>query len=263
MTRISLNRMNKGEFAIRSSREAQAFQHRLARYRKERCGGTELLRPGYLRDLHAWAERSGANRLFTAVYDLEITFLFVEKDIRAVAGTHNRQFAPGRPYESSVPLFDDGAFAGKMDTLEHLTAFALRCRAFWDKVMGVLFLLCEPAKYESFAKASRRKRYFVRCAENWPEPPPHLIRFLESPDFRGFDPDPQFPQILEKVMEHLDAIRTAEAHGTGTLRKSTLGTLRFEATDQASLVAHYNIALGTMKALRQTLDDRACGSAEK
>ena len=60
-------------------------------------------------------------------------------------------------------------------------------------------------------------------------------------------------------MEHLDGIRTAEAHGTGTLRKSTLGTVPLGESGPARLVAHCNIALGTMKALRQTLEALARG----
>ena len=256
---ISIGYMDNSEFVIRSSREAQAFQLRLGRYRKRRCGSTDLLPPGYVRDLFGYAQREGANRLFTAVYDLEITFLFMEMDICSVAGTHNLQFAPGRPHENSVPLLDDAAFSGKMDALEHLTAFALRCRAFWDKALGVLFLLCEPAKYEAFAKASSRKRFFAKHAADWSDPPPHLLRFLEDPNFRGLDPNPRFPHILERVMADLDAIRTAEAHGTGTLRKSALGTGPLDKSQHASLIAHYNIALGAMKALRRTLEELARG----
>ena len=251
--------MDSSEFVIRSSREAQALQLRLGRYRERRCGGTDLLRPGYLRDLFSYADREGATKLFAAVYDLEITFLFMEVDICSVAGTHNLQFAPGRRHENSVPLLDDAAFAGKMDNLGHLTAFALRCRAFWDKVMGVLFLLCEPAKYEAFVKAPRRKRFFGKSAVEWSDPPPHLLRFLEDPNFRGLDPNPRFPQIIERVMEHLDGIRTAEAHGTGTLRKSALGTVPMGESGHASLLTHYNIALGTMRALRRTLNDLSRG----
>ena len=248
--------MDNGKFVIRSSREAQAFQLRFAQYRKRRCGNDDRLRPGFFRDLFSYAHRERADRLFVAVYDLELTFLFMEIDTGSAAGVHNLQFAPGRPYEDSVPLIDDGAFVGKMDTLQHLTAFVLRCRAFWDKVMGVLFLLCDPANYEAFAKASSRKGFFAKHAADWPDPPHHLLRFLEDPNFRGLDPNPRFPQILKRVMEHLDAIRTAEAHGTGTLRKSTLGTGPIEESGHASLLAHWNIALGTMRALRRTIDDR-------
>ena len=60
-------------------------------------------------------------------------------------------------------------------------------------------------------------------------------------------------------MEHLDAIRTAEAHGTGTLRKSTLGTLPIGESATASVIAHWNIALGTTRALRRTIDDLVRG----
>ena len=253
---ISFIHMDNGKFVIRSSREAQAFQIRLAQHRKRRCGDHDLIQPGFFRDLFSYAHGERVDRLFVAVYDLELTFLFMEIDTCSAAGVHNLQFAPGRPYEDSVPLLDDGTFAGKMDTLQHLTAFALRCRAFWDKVMGVLVLLCDPANYEYFAKASSRKRCFAKYAAVWPDPPPHLLRFLEDPNFRGLDPNPRFPQILERVMEHLEAIRTAEAHGTGTLRKSTLGTGPFGGSGHAPLLAHWNIAHGTMRALRRTIDDR-------
>ena len=43
------------------------------------------------------------------------------------------------------------------------------------------------------------------------------------------------------VMEHLGGIRTAEAHGAGTLRTSTLGAVPISESKPASLVAHYNI----------------------
>ena len=259
MRSICSHRMDQGEFVIRSCREAQEFQFRLGQYRKRRCGGTDLLRPGYLHDLYSFAQRGDATRLFAAVYDLEITFLFMEMDICSTAGTHNLQFAPGRPHENSVPLFSDAAFAGKMDTLEHLTAFALRCRAFWDKVMGVLFLLSEPAKYDAFTSNRSRRRFFANRAAEWPDPPSHLLGFLQDPNFRALDPKPRFPDILVQVMDSVDTIRTAEAHGAGRLRKSALGTVPVEESLHATLLAHYNIGLGTMKALRRTLEELACG----
>ena len=70
-----------------------------------------------MRDLFTYAGREGATKLFAAVYGLEITFLFMEMDIGSVGGIHNLHFAPGRRHEKSLPLLDDAAFAGKMDTL--------------------------------------------------------------------------------------------------------------------------------------------------
>ena len=258
--------MNLGEsfceddelFIIRSSREAHVLQFRLSKYRQRRCGSQDLLRPGFLRDLFSYTHAKGDTRLFVAVYDLEMTFLFMQIDISSVAGVHNLKFAPGRPNSDFVPLFDDGTFAGKMDILEHLTAFALRCRAFWDKFMGVLFLVCEEEKYDKFARAKSRKRYFANRAAEWPNPPSHILRFLEDPNFRDLDPNPRFPRILEQVVEDLDAVRTAEAHGTGTLRKSTLGRMPSIGSGLVSLFAHWNIALGATRALRRTLEDLSC-----
>ena len=252
-------REDNEQFIIVSSREAHSLQIRLSKYRQRRCGGQDLLRPGFLRDLFSYSHSKGDTRLFVAVYDLEITFLLMEIDISSVAGVHNFKFAPGRPNSDSVPLLDDATFAGKMEILEHLTAFALRCRAFWEKFMGVLFLVCEEKRYDTFARAKSRKRYFANRAAEWPNPPSHILRFLEDPNFRELDPNPRFPKILEQVMEDLDVVRTAEAHGTGTLRKSTLGQMPSIGHGLASLLAHWNIALGATRALRRTLDDLSCG----
>ena len=143
--------MDNRDFVINSSRDAQALQLRLVQYRNRRCGrGLDPFQYGFLRDLFSYARMRGNNRLLAAVYDLELTFLFMAIDTGQTAGIHNLKFAPGRPHEDAIPLLDDAAFAGKMDTLMHLTAFALRCRAFWDKVLGVLFLLCDPANYDRF-----------------------------------------------------------------------------------------------------------------
>ena len=246
------------QFIVRSSREAHALQLRLSKYRQSRCGGQDLFRPGFLRDLFSYSHSSGDTRLFVAVYDLEITFLFMEIDISSVASVHNLKFAPGRPYSDIEPLLDVATFAGKMEILESLTAFTLRCRAFWDKFMGVLFLVCEEEKYDKFSSNMSRKRYFANRAEGWPNPPSHILKFLKDPNFRGLDPNPRFPRIIEQVVEDLDSVRTAEAHGTGTLRKSTLSLTPEIGYGLVSLVAHYNIALGATRALRRTLEDLSC-----
>ena len=61
------------------------------------------------------------------------------------------------------------------------------------------------------------------------------------------------------VIKHLNGFRTAEAHLTGKLRKSALGRVPIGESEQVWLFAHWNIALGTMKALHRTLDELACG----
>ena len=69
-------------------------------------------------------------------------------------------------------------------------------------------------------------------------------------------PSPFIETFLE-LIENLDIIRTAEAHGTGMLRKWSLSTLPLEKTRDFGLINHWNMANDFMKALQKTLLDRA------
>ena len=275
--------MNRSAFAIRSRRQAQAFQLRLDKYRKDRDLG-EMLPTWFLAHLfdYAHSDAEPNPRLFSAVCDLELTFLFMEVHIHSSAGIHNLYFAPNRPHAAKDPLLDDGAFTGKIDTLGHMTAFALRCRAFWDKFLGILFLLYDASRYDKFAGARSRKRYFSKHAACWPDPPRHILEFLGRSDVQTIDTEPgivdmarkpsntanrnatepEFPSDLIKVISALDNIRTAEAHGTGTLRNSAFATEALTETKGAWLIKHRNITLQAVRALRRTLNNR-CSSVQR
>lgn len=62
-----------------------------------------------------------------------------------------------------------------------------------------------------------------------------------------------FPDDLLRVVDALDGIRTAEAHGTGTLRKSTLSPTAFNDSKGSWLFKHHNVAIHATRALRREL----------
>jgi hypothetical protein len=82
------------------------------------------------------------------------------------------------------------------------TAFVLRYRAIWDKLMGVVLLLLEPENYQKYCKSKSRKKYFCDLLKKkggqWPI----------------------YAQGVSDTIETFDSrFRTAEAHGSGKLKK--------------------------------------------
>ena len=155
-----------------------------------------------------------------------------------------------------------------------LSALSFRARAFWDKYMGILFLLYEWSKYEKFVRAKSRKKYFVNNAEDWPEISLHfrkcltnvvrtwLIHSEQREAAREIDkinfivdfPDP-FLKIMGDLIVMTDPIRTAEAHGTGILRKWSLANVPIDRSRDFSLINHWNVVNEFMHALRATIGE--------
>ena len=232
---------------------------------------------GYLSALFTYSrDHRPDGKLLAAVVDLELTYLFMMRDSGGAAGAWNKDFAPGHPQPTSV-LHRFDSFTGKVDILYYLTAFTLRCRSFWDKYMGILFLLHDEQNYEKFMGAKSRKRFFERHARSWRSLSPHirqcltkvygdiLVSRLDSgpPDRASGIPlasaraaaTPVFPRDLVRLIDALDRIRTAEAHGTGTLRKWSLAMLPLHESKDFSLINHWNIANSFMHNVRRALLD--------
>ena len=146
-------------FHITSLQEAEKFAELLTRY-GELISQTYDVRD-HLRKIYKYScvhsEDDRINgKLLNAYVDLELTYLFMMKDSIFAGGTHNRLHDTGKIELGSV-LNDFDLFAGKMNILYSLSAFSFRIRAFWDKYMGVLFLLYESQKYEEYIKSKSRK----------------------------------------------------------------------------------------------------------
>ena len=215
-------------------------------------------------------------RLLWTVIDFELTYLSMMRDVHGAADVWAGRFGPASPKPASV-LDDSHAFAGKLDILYNMTSFALRCRAFWDKAMGILFLLYDNSNYQEFAGSASRKRFFQKRAGSWPPLSSHLLRSLDNVDVVDLAAQPGLPDLaispphrprvasnppfyehLPQIIDTLDNnVRTAEAHGAGTLRKWSFAMLPLHESKDAWLINHWNIATGFTHALRRTLLDLA------
>ena len=158
-------------FRINSLQEAADFAGYISRYGDSINSGYNVYDDivnyyNYSR-IHSKDEHIN-NKLLRACVDLELTSLFMMKDLDLAAGTHNQLHNRGKIASASV-LEDFELFFGKANTLYALSALSFRTRAFWDKYMGVLFLLYEWQKYEKFIKAKSRKKCFLKSAQRWPK----------------------------------------------------------------------------------------------
>ena len=263
-------------FRIQSLEEAQKFASFLNQYYTRKCGSgsTRSDFEPYISTLYSYCQGHCSNeKLFNAVIDLEFTYLFMMRDCGSSAGVWNQRFSPDKPQVETV-LKDFNKFSGKMDILYHLTSFSFRCRAFWDKYMGILILLYDEKNYDRYCEARSRKNMFKKIAKQWSTFSPHIQKCLakvlhdrqvqvgprnkttELPkdDALPF-PDP-FLSIMSELIEELDNIRTAEAHGTGRLRKWSLSMFPLDKSRDFGLINHWNIANSFMHAFRQTILDR-------
>ena len=269
--------MSDRTFSVSSVEDAERLQARLRDYRRRKFGDDhDRLPSGYLGHLYTYCRNHQPDgRLFVAILDLEFTYLSMQRDLLEHAGIWNLQFAPPRVLPDDV-LDNPDHFTAKIDILHATTGFAVRCRAFWDKAIGILFLLYDQPSYQSFVKADKRVRFFRRQAAKWPPISAHLANALNKvnvdelrsepgipdhsmrPAFQAYQgPDSPFPEHLAEIIDTLDEVRTAEVHGTGVLRKWSLAMLQPHESKDAWLINHWNIANGYIRALRHELLEQA------
>ena len=125
-------------------------------------------------------------------------------------------------------LDSDLEFFARIDFHRAASSYILRYRALWDKVMGFLTLAFIPEEYQVYENASKRKSAFEKIVGKIdPESEKHKV-------FRTFA-----TEIIPNLTEFDRVYRTAEAHGTGSLRKWSLSTLSFQDNPSSELMVHY------------------------
>lgn len=184
--------------------------------------------------LKAWDQlhhREDGGRVFTALLDIYLNLHMIHQDLTAVGGTWNANFSKGFLEGGSV-LDSSAKFFGKMDIHRFATAFILRYRAMWDKIMGFLLLQFSPKDYEGFSNSKSKKKAFRTAAS----------RINDIPE--------EFVAGLLAALEKFDNVfRTPEAHGTGALRKWSLTMEGFEGNPMFELIGHWNFLNETLLAL--------------
>lgn len=167
-------------------------------------------------------DRVDGSRIFSALLDLYLNFLLTLLDLYQVGGIWNDRFSKGK-LEGGTVLDSPDKFIGKMDVHRFLSSFVLRYRALWDKLMGLLVLIYFPEQYDKFASAKSKKRAFAK-----------IISGEALPDQFAFNG-------IHDFLEKFDStFRTAEAHGTGILRKYSFTMGSIADNPQSELIGYWN-----------------------
>ncbi|HEY4368743.1 MAG TPA: hypothetical protein VGN07_16030 [Steroidobacteraceae bacterium] len=166
--------------------------------------------------------REDGGRLFAAIFDVHVNFTLLFCD--QASATKARSYAPAETLRAGTSALESSIiFDTRMNLHRHNSAFVLRYRALWDKLMGLLILMFVPEKYEQFISASSRKKAFRKIA------------------VRANKVDATLADSLHSLIEKFDnEFRTPEAHGTGALRKWSFIVTELSADKSLNLLWYWN-----------------------
>ena len=223
--------MTADTFRLKTREDVERFEELMRQYSESKA----QLALNYIPLVRAWDQlqhREDGGRVFSALLDIYLNLHILHLDLTAVGGTWNLRFSKGKLEGGSV-LDSSAKFFGKMDIHRFSSAFILRYRAIWDKIMGFFLLLFSPGDYDGFSKAKNgKKRYFQKAASKIENMPHEFVAGLLS------------------ALEQFDnTYRTPEAHGTGALRKWSLTMVGFERKPMRDLMGHWNFLAKTLIAI--------------
>jgi len=150
-------------------------------------------------------------RICSYCVEIQIHVLFLQSDLANIARARETLGMAGE------------AFATRADLLRANSDFVLRYRALWDKLMGFIVLLTNPAEFQSFAEAKSRKKAFLGIVER-----------------KGNFPTPLAGRIGAVIDRFDGQFRTAEAHGSGSARKLASSDLDGWDSPQSDLFWAWN-----------------------
>ena len=219
MTETELDR-----FSILTVEDAQRFDERLRTWAQSESKyvGLHLSMEEVFQDL---AVREDHKKLFAAFLDLYLSWIFCGLDFMECGGLSNQLSRSG--LISTSILDSQQVFNLRMSSLHFHVGYVLRLRAVWDKLMGFIVLLAAPYEYEKFAKAKSRRGAFKKIIKTHPHFPKDLAESIE--------------RIISEID---DKFRTAEAHGTGSLRIYLLAKNTPMESPELRLLVHYNLVNG-------------------
>jgi hypothetical protein len=230
------NKNKSPKFVLRDRKQVEVFDRFLREYFKSQIqftfGNISLLKA-----FDKCQKHPEGGRLFAALLDLEINLNLEFRELSIFGAEWNKHYTT-KFFEGGGTVLDSKErFFSRMKAHQHTTAFVLRYRAIWDKLMGILILNYSPDNYEAFRKADSRKGKFKKLAKEIPE--------------LGED----FAKNTFEYLEQFDQIfRTPEVHWTGSLRKWSFLIGDPISNPQAELMNSWNILSSNIDQLVERLD---------
>lgn len=162
------------------------------------------------------------SHLFASILDIHINAAILWCDSCKLGSTWNKTIK-SREVSEGEGLTDEEMIL-RFDVQKYASSFVLRCRALWDKLMGLYVLMFAAEKYESFVSARSRKKAFKKITGN--------ITFI---------PNEFVDSLLGALSKFDDAFRTAEAHGTGTIRKWSFNLDAVNSNPNLQIIEYWNL----------------------
>ena len=213
--------MELEDFSLRDRSEIEKFEEFLYQYETARTQFA-LKHISLVTTYDNLQGREDGGRIFAALLDIQLSFVLLRCDLLAIGGIWNENFSKGKLEGGSI-LDSQAKFFGKMDIYRFSTSYVLRYRALWDKIMGILVLAFSPSDYEGFVDAKSKKKTFRKIATKTGNIPELFVKDLE-----------------ELLTNFDDKFRTAEAHGTGILRKYSFSMESMDKNPQIELIGYWN-----------------------
>ena len=223
-------------FVLCNQEEVEQFDRLLGMYFKSQIGWT----PGHIsltKAFDRFQTHPEPGRLFTALLDLHVNLNLLLTELNGFGGIWNKYYTT-KIFEGGGSILDSKErFFAKMKAHQHASAYVLRYRAIWDKLMGFLVLFFLPADYEHFRGAKSRRRVFIQLAKK----SPHLGE--------------EFGKQVGELIETFDRkFRTPEAHDTGSLRKWSFLLENPHLNSQSELISFWNASNKLIVHIAQLLD---------
>ena len=207
-------------FKLNKRDEVIVFENLLSNYVNEKIGFS-IKHISLLDAFDKLLHHKNGGKIFTALYDIQINNVLLYCDMNRIVNLWNKLSRENRNKGSILDSKD--IFLNKMDIHRFSTSFIFRYRALWDKIMGLHVLILAPDDYDNFVKKGKSRRS----------------------QFKNIMTKVSFPKKIiegiEKILTDFDnKFRTAEAHGTGQLRKISLSMEPFHENEQVLFIDFAN-----------------------
>lgn len=170
--------------------------------------------------------RDDGGRIFSALLDIQVNFHLLYLDLHRVGAAWNQLSSKGMLAGGSA-LNSQARFFGKLEIHRFNSGYALRYRALWDKLMGVMILIYAPHEYESFMSAKSKKIRFQKLAEKH--------QFAEA----------QFLKKLDELLTRFDnAFPVPEFHGNEAQANYSFAMESLDHNPQTELIVFWNAVNG-------------------
>lgn len=204
-------------FPLESVEDIRRFERCLDSYAKTKTRGFAVAHFSLAEAFISLQGDPEGGRMFAALVDIRLSLVLLACDAVALGGWANKVM----PREPT----DDQSFEVRMGMHAHGNSFILRFRSLWDKFMGLLILRFAPQEYDRFSSAKSKKAVFRKV----------MCHHAALPD--------GFVALAESIVQRFDDThRTSEAHGTGSLRKTSFAWSNHNDSPPSLLLGYWNFA---------------------